>query len=224
MFHLMRKSPLFSGMTDAEIQSCLKCSGSEIVSYEKDQIIFFQQDIPSKLYVLLEGSVAVCSDSVCGRRNILATFSRPGELFGEVFLFLDKKTYENYAQAATSAKVLQMPKQFLYQNCVKSCGYHTKLISNMLSILSKKAYYLNQKLQIISGSTLRQKIARVLIQNAAVDGTVTLGMNREELADFLNVARPSLSRELMKMKEEGMIRISGKKISIVDQNGLQDLL
>lgn len=224
MYERMKKSPLFAGMTDSDIQNCLKCSGSEIVSYEKDQIIFFQQDVPSKLHVLLEGSVAVCSDSVSGRRTIVAAFTQPGELFGEVFLFLDKKEYENYAQAAGPAKVLQMPKQFLYHNCAKNCDYHTKLISNILSILAQKAYYLNQKLQIVSGSTLRQKIARVLFQNSSADGTVTLGMNREELADFLNVARPSLSRELMKMQKEGLVRACEKNIAIVDMNGLQEIL
>lgn len=224
MYDEMRKSPLFAGMTDSDIKNCLECSGAEIVSYEKDQVIFFQQDIPSKLHVLLEGTVAVCSDSVSGRRTIVATFTQPGELFGEVFLFLGTKEYDNYAQAAGPAKILQMPKRFLYHNCARSCGYHTKLISNMLSILAQKAYYLNRKLQIVSGSNLRQKIARVLFQNSSADGTVTLGMNREELADFLNVARPSLSRELMKMQEEGLIRILGKKIAIMDRTGLQEIL
>ena len=158
------------------------------------------------------------------RRTIVAAFTQPGELFGEVFLFLDKKEYENYAQAACPAKVLQMPKQFLYHNCAKNCDYHTKLISNILSILAQKAYYLNQKLQVVSGSTLRQKIARVLFQNSSADGTVTLGMNREELADFLNVARPSLSRELMKMQKEGLVRACGKEIAIADLNALQEIL
>ena len=224
MLEGLNKCPLFAGMSEGEIKSCLMCSGAEIVRYEKDQIIFFQQDVPSKLYVLLEGSVAVCCDSASGRRTILATFTEPGELLGEVFLFLDNMTYDNYAQAATPAKVLQMPKWFLYQNCEKHCAFHTKLISNMLSILSQKAYYLNQKLQIISGSTLPQKIARVLAQNAAPDGTVRLGMNREEMADYLNVARPSLSRELMKMQQDGLIRISGRSIAIEDAEGLQELL
>ncbi|MGI6193626.1 MAG: Crp/Fnr family transcriptional regulator, partial [Christensenellales bacterium] len=165
-----------------------------------------------------------CSDSVSGRRTILAAFTEPGELFGEVFLFLDTKAYDNYAQAVSDAKVLQMPKWFLYQNCSQHCAFHTKLISNMLSILSKKAYFLNQKLQIVSGSSLRQKIARVLSQNASPDGTVTLNMNREELADYLNVARPSLSRELMKMQDDGLIHLSGRKIRIADPDELQDLL
>ncbi|MDF2567239.1 MAG: Crp/Fnr family transcriptional regulator [Oscillospiraceae bacterium] len=219
-----KKSLLFSDMTDEEIRDCLICSGSEIITYEKDAPIFFQQDKPQKLFVLVEGSVAVCRDSVAGKRNIITTVSSPGDLFGEVFLFLNKNEYDNYAVAVNEARVLQMPKDFLYRSCSKNCRYHTMLISNMLLILAQKAYYLNQKLQIISSSTLRQKISKILIQHASEDGTVRLNMNREELADFLNVARPSLSRELMKMQEEGLLQIEKSKFKILNLIVLQNEL
>ena len=224
MLAKLKKSPLFAGMTDGEIQKCLACSGSEIVHYEKDDTIFYQQDEPQKLHVLLGGSVVVGRDSVSGKRSIIATFSRPGELFGEVFVFLGKKEYDNYAQAAAPADVLEMPKTFLYHTCDVNCGYHTTLISNMLSILAHKAYYLNQKLQIVSAATLRQKIARILLQSAGADGSAALAMKREELADFLNVARPSLSRELLKMQEDGLLRLDKRQIHVPDWERLQNIL
>lgn len=224
MIPLLKKSPLFAHMSDGDIERCLLCSRSEAKTYEKDEPIFFQHEAPRKLFILLEGSVAVCSDSFSGKRSIIATFSQPGELFGEVFLFLEKGEYDNYAQAVVPSKVLLMPKEFLYHTCGVNCGYHTVLISNMLSILAGKAYYLNQKLQVLSGSSLRQKIARILLQNASGDGTVAFAMNREELADFLNVARPSLSRELMKMQEEGLLQIDKRQIKIVNIGTLQSCL
>lgn len=220
----LSKSPLFYNMTGDDIESCLKCSRAEIISYEKDEIIFSQHDKPCRLHVLLEGSVVICNDSVSGKRNIIATFSKSGDLFGEVFLFLGKGEYDHYAQAAGPAAVLQIPKDFLYHTCGENCGYHTMLISNLLSILAGKAYYLNQKLQVMSAPTLRQKIIRVLMLHSSDDGNVVLDMNREELADFLNVARPSLSRELMRMQEDGLISINKKKIVIHNKSVLQDIL
>ena len=221
MIFPLKNCLLFAHMTDKDIENCIKCSHSDIVTYEKDDSIFFQQDEPKKLFILIKGSVAVCRDSISGKRNIIATFEQAGELFGEVFLFLNKKEYDNYAVAADRAEVLQMPKEFLYNSCGENCGYHTLLISNMLSILAQKAYFLNQKLQIVSSATLRQKISKILLQNSTRSGGVTLKMNREELADFLSVARPSLSRELMKMQEDGLLNISGKKIKILDFEALQ---
>ncbi|TCL56878.1 CRP-like cAMP-binding protein [Kineothrix alysoides] len=220
----LNQSALFSNMSDEEIQNCLTCSRSEIISYEKDQIIFSQHDKPNKLHVLLDGSVVICNDSVSGKRNIVATIGGAGDLFGEVFLFLSKGEYDHYAQAAADTSVLLIPKEFLYHTCGENCDYHTKLISNLMGILAQKAYYLNQKLQIMSAGTLRQKIARVLFMNSSEDGNVELSMNREELADFLNAARPSLSRELMRMQEEGLLLIKKKKIIITDKNQFQDIL
>lgn len=219
----LKDCPLFFGMSESDIENCLKCSGAEIVRYEKDELIFRQKETPSKLLVLAEGAVAVCSDSFAGKRSIVAAFDRPGELFGEVFLFLNRREYDQYAQAAAPSKILQIPKDFLYHTCGENCGYHAKLISNLLSILAQKAYFLNQKLQIVSCASLRQKVARVLLQNRSENGRVALPMNREELADYLGAARPSLSRELMKMQAEGLIRIEKKTIFLPRPDALQNL-
>ncbi len=219
----LKNSPLFSGIPEADIEHCIRCSKAEIKFYDKDEFIFHQQDAPQKLFVLLEGSVAVGNDSIDGRRSIVATFGRSGELFGEVFLFIDQKVYDHYAQAVTSSKVLAIPKDFLCHTCGENCGCHTKLISNMLSILANKAYYLNQKVQLLSCATLRQKIAKTLLKHALPDGSVALSMNREELADFLNTARPSLSRTLMEMQADGLIKIKKKTIYIADLPGIQKI-
>ena len=76
----------------------------------------------------------------------------------------------------------------------------------------------------MSSTSLRQKIAKVLLQNVKEDGVVVLTMNREELADYLSVARPSLSRELMEMQSEGLIKLNRKVIHIVNQDELQQYL
>lgn len=72
-------------------------------------------------------------------------------------------------------------------------------------------------------TSLRQKIAKFLIKNSEPDGKVALSMNREDLADFLNTARPSLSRELMNMQEDGLIRILKQNIHIEDFDELQNI-
>lgn len=224
MIDTLNRSPLFAGMSESDVERCLTCSGAEVVAYEKEEIIFLQHDAPRKLLILIEGAIAICSDSVSGKRSIVTTVDQAGELFGEVFLFLNKHKYDHYAQALTVSKVLTMPREFFFRTCGEQCHYHAQLISNMLSILAQKAYYLNQKLQIMSCATLRQKIIKVLLRHLSAAGRVTLSMNREELADFLNTARPSLSRELMKMQEEGLIQIKKKEIVILQLEELQNLL
>lgn len=224
MTSILKKCPLFTGLSSDEIENCLQSSHAEVITVNKDDWIFQQGDIPRKLMVLLEGAVVIGNDSSYGKRSIIAALEHPGELFGEIFLFLNKQVYENYAQAIEPSKILQIPKEFLYHAGPKDSPYHDTLILNMLSIFAQKAYYLNRKLQIISYTTLRQKIAKIFLHNCSDNGQVTLSMSREELADFLNTARPSLSRELMRMQEDGLIRIDKRKVFIPDRNLLQSIL
>ena len=82
------QSPLFRGMTEEEIELCLKEAKADIVGFRKGETIFNQGDTPRYITMLVEGSVSIGNDSVNGKRSIMGMFSNPGELFGEVFLFL----------------------------------------------------------------------------------------------------------------------------------------
>ena len=221
----LKKSALFAGINDNDIESCLKSGEAKIVPYDKDEIIFHEGDDPKNILVLIEGSISICSDFSNGKRSIAAVFSQTGELFGEVFSFLKNKKYEHYAQALTKVKVLKINKKFLYESLGSSGDYHRQLNSNMLFILAQKNYYLNSRLQILSCLGLMQKISMFLLRNMNPDGTVLIGMNREELADWLNTARPSLSRELMRMQKENLIKVKGKNmIYIPDSSLLEDII
>ncbi len=56
------------------------------------------------------------------------------------------------------------------------------------------------------------------------NGEDSLSMNRQEMAEFLNVARPSLSRELMSMHREGLLEVSGRSIRVKNLKALEDIL
>ncbi|SHO45837.1 Crp/Fnr family transcriptional regulator [Anaerocolumna xylanovorans] len=223
MHHSVLNCRLFADIPEEEIDSLLLCCKASERSYQKNDFIFYQKDKPEYLHLLLEGEVAVCRDSPSGRRSLVASFNRGGDLFGEVYAFLDRQEYDYYAVAVTAAKVLWIPRTFLYRNCNNQCSFHTNLTLNMLNILAGKAYFLNQKLQYLSGETIRHKIAAFLLKHNKGDNKVVLPMNREEMADFLGVTRPSLSREFMKMKQEGIIDIKGNCVTIIREEELEDL-
>ncbi len=224
MIEKIKNSPLFSNITPKEIETILSCSKSKTVKYQKESFIFLSGDIPKKLFLLVDGKINICRDELNGKRKVIATISKGGELFGEIFLFLNKSSYDNYAVAVENSVVIEIPKEYLYSNCSHNCNFHKTMISNLMSIFAQKAYYLNQKLNILSSNNLRQKICKLLLSNHSSNGEFTLKMNREDLADFLNVARPSLSRELMKMKNENLIKIVGKKIFINNFDKIKEYL
>ena len=217
------ESPLFRGMTEEEIELCLKEAKADILGFRKGEMIFNQGDRPRYITMLVEGSIAVGNDSVNGKRSILGMFSTPGELFGEVFLFLNYEEYSNYACASEPSKILEIPKEYLTRLGDKPSPLQNKMLSNLLTIFAERTYYLNNRLQVLSCSTLKQKIARFILQNMNDRDRVTLKMSREEFADFLNAARPSLSRELMKMQEDGFIKVVRKDLIVKNLEGLKSL-
>ena len=217
-------SPLFLDMSPEEIGDCIAFSGAQIRSCEKNEMVFTALDTPKSIFVLMEGSVLICKDTLSGKRDIFLNVNRPGDVFGEVYLFMGKDSYEYYSVAQQKITVLEIPKAYFYHTCPENCTHHTKLIRNMLQILAHKAFHFNLKLQILASGNLRQKIARYLLENLGGNKTVIMSMNREMFADYLNVARPSLSRELIKMDNEGLVRLDGKKISIPDPNMLEECL
>ena len=85
---------------------------------------------------------------------------------------------------------------------------------------------LNQRLTNLSFDTLRKKIANILIleHNKQKSIYLTLPYSRKKMAEMLNIPRPSLSRELIKMKDDGLIDFYKKEIKIIDLKALEDTL
>ena len=80
---------------------------------------------------------------------------------------------------------------------------------------------MTKKLHILNSTSLKEKLAIYLLENADEKACVELSMNRENLADFLGVARPSLSRELMNMQKAGLIEVEKERIRICDREALE---
>jgi CRP-like cAMP-binding protein len=93
----------------------------------------------------------------------------------------------------------------------------------MLGIISEKALMLNRKVEYLAIKSMRAKISTFLLEQYKKTGKTTfmIPLNRNELADFLNVSRPSMSREMCRMKEEGIIDFHRASIRIINPDALK---
>lgn len=235
MINKIKDNVLFDGLTTKEIEQVITNSNARVKEYKKHEIIFSQLDPPKALYLLLEGKVSVSQDSLEGRTYVICQIDE-NDIFGEVFLFLHDVGYSQYVVANVDSKVLEIPKDYFVHttdellnasqspSAIEATIAHGKIISNMLSILAKKAFYLNTKVQLLTSGNLRQRLAKYLFTNMNDKGIVKLSMNRDSLSAYLNVTRPSLSRELMKMQEEGLIISDKEKITILNFDELEEYL
>lgn len=213
------RSKLFRGVDEEALDAYLKSLGAYERKVAAGEYVFREEDEATGLFILLDGVVEVEKNDYSGKRQMVNRFDKPETVFGEVYLFLEDRPYDFACRAVKDSRLLFVPKE-----AFDLAGGATaqRLTENMLQVLAKKAYFLNQKLLILSAGSLRKKIARHLLFKNPEGEPMTL-MNREELADYLAVPRPSLSRELMKMHREGYIDLKGRELSF-DPEKLESLL
>ena len=216
----MAETRLFKGITDEERDKMYTCAGARELSFKTGEYIFRQGDVPESIYLILEGSVMLVKDFASGKRNLLYTVKQ-NDVFGEAFLFAGQSHYWYDAVAMVDCRVLQIPWKFFYGFCENACGHHQMITRNLLEILAGRNFSMTKKLHLLSSTSLKEKLAIYFLENADRDGNVRLSMNRENFADFLGVARPSLSRELMNMQKEGLIEVDKEEIRILDREAIE---
>lgn len=215
---------LFRDIKKEEIEKMFRCSKTVERTYEDGSYVFRQGETPRNLFLVLEGTVMISKDFASGKRDVLFMIGQ-GDVFGEMFLFADTKTYWYDAITQGKVRVLEIPWDFFYCFCSNACEHHRMITRNMLEIQSEKNFTMTRKLHLLSGTTLRERIALWLLEQAEDSGgdTIKLSMNREELADYLGTTRPSLSRELMKMQQEQLIEANRNAVRILDRDALEML-
>lgn len=217
-------SVLFEDLTDVEISAIADSPLVSLGRWKKGEVLFSQGDTPQALFVLGKGTVTVEKIDVNGKRTIVNVFSSSGTIFGEVYLYLENHPYDYSCVAQSQVEVLAISKSFFTSLYSNTSSQSRKILHNMLRILSEKAFFLNQKLLILSSRSLRQKIAYYLLLQKEEGDAVQLGLNRESLADYLGTTRPSLSREMMRMEEEGYIQVEKDVITLLNPLGLEEML
>ena len=197
---------------------------SVIRHFPKGAFIFKELDRPGQVYVLLDGKVVIAKGTLSGKRILITRIEQSGEMFGEVYAFLGKACYPMYAEAAEDTSVLIVDNDIFFGEDVCQPRAVQKMRNNLLTVFANKAYRMNQKLRVLGGGVIREKIACFLVEQQDKEGRINSSFSREEMADYLNVARPSLSRELGKMQKEGIISLERRQIQIKDQKRLEEYL
>ncbi len=213
LLDVLKRSRLCRNLKEDELERLLVREGT-VRSFLRGERIFQEMDRPAAVYVLLSGSVIIAKDTFSGKRILLTQLEMPGALFGEVYAFMGKASYDMYVEAAQKTLVLVLDNR-IFTGREDELG--RKLRENLLEVFAEKAYNMNQKLRILGSGTLRERIVRFLMECQDSEGVIHMNLSREEMADYLNITRPSLSRELGKMQEEGILKLSRRQIFVTDQ-------
>lgn len=208
----LKKNVLFDKIEDNNIQPLLKCLGAAVHKYDKNSIIFLAGDEITKVGIVLNGSVSVVKENISGDRNILANISSP-DVFGETFACVEIKESPITVIANSKCEILLIEISKIIKTCPSSCAFHSKLIENMLKLMANKNIMLNAKLEILSAKTTRDKL--IAYFSSQGKKKFSIPFNRDQLADYLNLNRSSMSRELCKMRDENIIKFEKNKFEVL---------
>lgn len=220
IMELLAKSSLAKGLDKRALEDFLKSSKVKHKKYASGEIIFHEGDMPQNLYLLLEGQVSILKNTYLGRQLVLGEI-KSGDIFGEVYLFLGHRAYDMYTMAVQDSAVLEISTSFFLDTAQLVLPLTIKIQQNLLRVIASKAYFMHNRLKILASGSLREKIARFLFQYADANGKCRIHGSREQMAAQLSVARPSLSRELGKMQQEGILSINGEEFAIKDLNAFE---
>ncbi|MFA9375980.1 MAG: Crp/Fnr family transcriptional regulator [Lachnotalea sp.] len=224
MIAALQKSVLCKNMNEEQITNFIKSSSITEKRYNKGSIIFHEMDKPTKLYLLMKGKISICKNTMSGRTILLTEISECGAMFGEVYLYMKKAQYGIYTVVQENAQILEIDSDLFSMERGILDPSHIVVLQNLLMIFATKAFNMNSKLQVLSSGNLRQCLVRLLVNMQQENNVIQLDMTKEAMAQYLNVARQSLSREFSAMQEEGLIQVKGKQIIILRQEGLEEYL
>jgi CRP-like cAMP-binding protein len=228
----LASTALFFGLNHELFHSY--CSKISIRLIWKGEVIANEGDPCSGIGIIIDGQIALQKYASSGDFATIELLSA-GDMFGEYLIFGTRKVYPTTIEAVTNSKIIFMSREML----VTILQQDPTIMHNFLTVLSDRVLAQNRRIALLSQKSLRQKISHYLLEllrelreQEAADPSpplrtvvstqaVELPVSKEVVARLLAMPRPSFSRELIAMERDGLIRVSGRVIWLLDIDGLE---
>lgn len=217
-FDVLRKCPLFDNIRDEDIVPLFGCLDAKIKSCRKKETVISEGEPAEYVGIVLSGNLQIERTDYYGNRSIAASIE-PSELFGESYACADAGKIPFDIVAAEDTQVMLIDCNKIIHTCSNSCEFHNRMIYNLLKIVATKNILLNQKAEITSKRTTREKLMAYLMMQAKKNGSDTFNIpfDRQTLADFLEVDRSGLSAEIGKLRDEGVLESKKSRFKLLGQ-------
>ncbi|SCJ05458.1 Global nitrogen regulator [uncultured Clostridium sp.] len=212
---------LFKGVSDEEIEGIFSCIKYSEVRYNKGQILFQEGDNCENIGIIEDGIIQLERIYSSGKSIVLAKLSK-GDVFGEALVISSKALYPATVIAKSDCKILFINKKEI----IKLCSNNEKILENFLTLLSDKVIMLNKKVKSTSLKSVKHKVIDYILEKSSESNSniIKLNESKEDIAAYLGIPRPSLSRELIKLRDENSINFDRNTITILDMEKLEEKL
>ncbi|MCR5539019.1 MAG: Crp/Fnr family transcriptional regulator [Lachnospiraceae bacterium] len=210
---VIRQSMFFRGIDGEDLDAALSALRASVRTFDRGELILHAGDTTARMGLVLAGSVTVESNDVWGARSILS-HAGPGEFFAETYAMLPDEVLLVDVSANEDCRIL-----FLTMRALDEKGpepWRARLIRNLLNISLQKNLILSNRSFHTAPHSARARIMSYLNTMALRQGSDSfeIPFDRQQMADYLNLERTALSKELGRMQREGLITFKKNRFAL----------
>lgn len=217
-WQVLLRCPMFNNMDVVEIKKFIDSISTYVKEYKKGEYVMLRGDRLNHIYIVLDGTLHTYTTYSDGNRVLVCDYDS-GNVFGEVSMLTNPKYYQYEVMAKKRSRLLLMDHSFLESDNFDLMQVKT----NLMMCLAARARFLNSRMTMLALKTPLMKTAKYILDNER-NAIANLPYNRIDSAEFLNLSRPTLSKELIRLKDMGIIDFRGNHVDILDKERLSGLL
>lgn len=213
-FHFITETDLFCGCSEEDVRNMAEYLGFRTIAYKKGSIIYQEGTSVTDIGLVLSGRVQIGHNDFWGNQSILSIVPAGG-VFAEAYACIPGERLMIQVTANEPCEILFINVPKLFTPCAAGSIQH-KLMQNLITISAQKNLQLSRRSLHTSPKTIRERLLSYFLQLMAEQGSqnIELPFDRQQLADYLNLDRSALSKELGKMKKDGLIDYRKNRFSI----------
>lgn len=214
-------SILFKGMNKEKLIEEIKKIDYSIREYGTDEIIALEDSPCIAISIVLEGEVEIQKIYASGKVFTLRKL-KVGEIFGEVIVFSNHNRYPATIISSGKSRIIFLSKEGIG----RLCRMNEEFLNNFMELMSSKILTLNSKLTEMSFKNIRDKLCNYILTQYKEQDTLNIKLkeSKKTMAMNLGILRPSLSRELIKMRDEGLLNFDNNYIYVLDIDSIYNTL
>lgn len=191
-----------------------ECAKVKQKSFKKGEEITTYLVKREQVCVLLSGTADLIRYDLKGNKSIVQRFSKD-DIFGEIFYSVSTNS-ELSVIAKDTCEVAFFEAEYLYHPCSYHCAFHTQLSQDLLHRIITKSRTQNTRIELLTKRTIRDKLLYYFqFLSETRSRSVTIPFSYTDLADYLNIERSALMRELKNLSDEGFIERVGNHIKLL---------
>lgn len=202
----LRETALFPGWSVEEIGRLLGVLGCALRTWPRGDTILAAGTCVTSLGVVCSGSVRVECDDLWGNRSVLGIFGK-GELFAEAYACVPGEPLMVNVVANADCQVLFVKTERLFAPLEAEAELRHRFLCGLTRVCARKNLQFSRRIFHTAPRTIRGRLMSYLSWQVSQQGRrrVTIPFDRQQLADYLEVDRSALSKELGKMKRDGLL-------------------